>query len=240
MTGTDTGVGKTVVTAAIASLFVGLGRRVGVYKPIQTGIEADGSGDLSFIRAVVGNRRFLRTDSAYNLKAALAPAVAARLEDANIVKERLIGGYGDLASATDMVLVEGAGGLLVPIDDGYLMADLARDLGLSIVVVTRPGLGTINHTVLTVEAARRRGLVVAGLVICDFPSIPDIAARTNPAVLVRSATVPLLGAIPHLPDLSVESLEADNLAHVAERSLAPCFGGCFSSEKFLAELNYEY
>ena len=120
------------------------------------------------------------------------------------------------------------------------MADLARDLGLSIAVVTRPGLGTINHTVLTVEAAQRRGLVVAGMVICDFPSVPDIAARTNPAVLVRSATVPLLGAIPHLPDLSVESLEADNLVHVAERSLAPCLGGCFSSEKFLAELSYEY
>lgn len=237
MTGTDTGVGKTVVTAAIASLFVDLGRRVGVYKPIQTGSDADDSGDLSFIRAAVGNRQFLQTDSAYNLKAALAPAVAARLEDVNIVRERLIGRYRDLASVTDIVLVEGAGGLLVPIDEGYLMADLARDLGLSIVVVTRPSLGTINHTVLTVEAARRRGLVVAGLVICDFPATPDIAARTNPAVLVSSATAPLMGVIPHLYELSVEGLKVSDLAHVAAVSLAPSLGGCFNCEKFLAQLS---
>ena len=237
ITGTDTGVGKTVVTAAIASLLVNLRRRVSVYKPIQTGTDAGDSGDLSFVRAVVGDRQFLQTGSAYQLKAALAPSVAAHLENVSIAKEKLLRGYKDLESVTDVMLVEGAGGLLVPIDEGYLMADLARDLGLPIVVVVRPGLGTINHTVLTVEAAKRRGLVVFGLVICNFPVTPDLAARTNPEVLVGSTTVPLLGVIPHLSDLSVEGLEAGSLAHVVERALAPALGGCFSSQEFLAGLN---
>ena len=237
ITGTDTGVGKTVVTAAIASLLVGLRRRVGVYKPVQTGTGAGDYDDLAFVRAVVGDRQFLQTDSAYQLKAALAPSVAAHLENVSIVKDKLLRGYKDLESVTDVMLVEGAGGLLVPIDEDYLMADLARDLGLPIVVVVRPGLGTINHTILTVEAAKRRGLLVSGLVICNFPVTPDIAARTNPEVLVGSATVPLLGVIPHLSDLSVEGFEAGSLVHVVEGALAPPLGGCFSSEEFLAGLN---
>ena len=237
ITGTDTGVGKTVVTAAIASLLLKLRRRVSVYKPIQTGTDAGDSGDLSFVRSVVGDRQFLQTGSAYQLKAALAPSVAAHLENVSIVKEKLLRGYEDLESTADVVLVEGAGGLLVPIDESYLMADLARDLDLPLLVVVRPGLGTINHTVLTVEAARRRDLAVSGLVICDFPATPNIAARTNPEVLVGSATVPLLGVIPHLSDLSVEGLEAGSLAHVVKGALAPALGGCFSSEEFLARLN---
>jgi dethiobiotin synthetase len=237
VTGTDTGVGKTVVTAAIASLAVAAGRRTAVYKPAQTG--AGDGDDLGFVQAVVGPTPLLRTACAYRLRAPLAPHVAAGLEGVTIDVAALLNLYRDVAVDASVTLVEGAGGLLVPLADRYLMADLARDMGLPLLVVTRPALGTLNHTALTVEAARRRGLEVAGLVICDYPRDPDVAARTNPALLIEMTAAPLLGALPHIDGLDTAAPDPAGLAAVAAASLAPCLGGRFVPGAFLAGISSE-
>lgn len=239
VTGTDTGVGKTVVTAAIATLAIAAGRRVAIYKPAQTGVGPADPGDLEFVQATIGATPLLKTACAYRLRAPLAPAVAARLEGGTIDRAELIRTYHELAAEADVALVEGAGGLLVPLANGYLMADLARDLALPVLVVTRPGLGTLNHTALTVEAARSRGLGVAGLVICGYPAEPDIAARTNPRLLVELTDAPLLGVLPHVDGLSTEALRSAGLAALASAALAPPLGGKFDAYRFFTALERE-
>lgn len=236
ITGTDTGVGKTVVTAAIASLAVGAGRRTAVYKPVQTGVPDEDGDDLAFVRATAGESPLLRTACAYRLRAPLAPSVAAGLEGVHIDVAALLNAYRDVAADAEVTIAEGAGGLLVPLSDDYLMADLVRDLGLPLLIVTRPALGTLNHTALTVEAARRRGLEVAGLVICDYPADPDRAARTNPALLVQMTGAPLLGVLPHLDGMDTDRRAPAGLASVAAASLAPLLGGRLRPEAFLAGL----
>ncbi|MFQ6019931.1 MAG: dethiobiotin synthase [Dehalococcoidia bacterium] len=237
ITGTDTGVGKTVVTAAIASLLVAAGQRVAVYKAAQTGVGEGQPDDLAFVQATVGETPLLRTACSYRLRAPLAPAVAARLEEVPIDRHEFVRAYHELALSADTVLVEGAGGLLVPLAADYAMADLARELALPLLVVARPGLGTLNHTALTVEVARRRGLEVLGLVISDFPAEPDLATRTNPPLLVELTAAPLLGALPHVSGLSTVEARPGALAAVARASLAPRLcGGGFNAESFLGNL----
>lgn len=238
VTGTDTGVGKTVVTAAIAALAVASGRRIAVYKPAQTGVDIGDPGDIEFVRAAAGDSPHLRTACAYRLREPLAPAVAARLAGVVIERSRLLAMYEDLAQGADVALVEGAGGLLVPLADGYAMADLARDLALPVLVVARPGLGTLNHTALTAEVARARDLEVAGVVISGFPARPDLASRTNPAELVRLARAPLLGALPLFGGLDTDRcVVRARFAAAASPWLAPALGGVFDPNAWLAELS---
>ncbi len=194
VTGTDTGVGKTVVTAAIAKSFTEAGKRVAIFKPLQTG-HGDDAGWAAALAGCHGETGVL-------LDEPLAPSVAARRADVKIDLQRLVDRYRELRAAYDVVVVEGAGGLLVGIDDDTDMADLAAMFRLPIVVVARPALGTLNHTALTVDAARARGLDVLGVVISDYPDEPDIAERTNPAEIAKIASV--VGVIPHVDALDVE------------------------------------
>lgn len=236
VTGTDTGVGKTVVTAAIAALAVAAGRRVAVLKPAQTGVAPGEPGDLEFVEAAAGPSPLLRTACPYRLRAPLAPAVAAPLEGVRIDPEAIARCYGDLVREADVMLVEGAGGLLVHLAAGFLMADLARELALPLLIVVRPGLGTLNHTALTVEAARARGIDVAGVVISGYPAEPDLAARTNPALLVELTGAPLVGVLPQIEGLSTEGLRPAGLAAAAHGALAPALGGAFDAARFLEAL----
>lgn len=237
VTGTDTGVGKTVVTAAIAALAVAAGRRTAVYKPAQTGVGPGEPGDLEFVRAAADGSPLLRTDCAYRLREPLAPSVAARLEGKAVEPSRLAETYARLSEGADTILVEGAGGLLVPLAHGYLMADLARDLGLPVLVVARPGLGTLNHTALTVGTARARGLEVAGIVLSGFPLDPDLATATNPREIERLTAARLLGAMPAMPGLDTERCAVpDGFASLAQRWLAPELGGTFDSISWMEAL----
>jgi 8-amino-7-oxononanoate synthase len=195
VTGTDTGVGKTVVTAAIAATYREDGARVAIFKPLQTG-DAD---DAAWAGAVSG----CHAETGVRLREPLAPAVAARLEDTKIDVDAIKARYTDLRRDFDVVVVEGAGGLLVDIDDRLTMADLAAMFELPLVVAARPALGTLNHTALTVEAARARGLDVLGIVISNYPDEPNIAERTNPEELAKIA--PLLGVIGTLGAFDVEA-----------------------------------
>jgi dethiobiotin synthetase len=234
VTGTDTGVGKTVATAAIGWALGASGRRVGVLKPAQTGVAPAQAGDAEFVLTALASAQPPGLACCYCFRAPAAPLVAARAEhasvDVGVIRDR----FERLQQAFGVVLVEGAGGLRVPLADGYDMADLARALNLPLVVVARPGLGTLNHTLLTLEAARARGLAVLGVVLSGWREPVDLATRTNPGLLCELGQVPLLGVLPWDADLSVEELKLGRLREWAAGAVAPALGGRFDATAFLA------
>jgi dethiobiotin synthetase len=184
VTGTDTGVGKTVVSALLCRA-----RPTATYvKPVQTGL-ADDPPDTDVVAGLAG----CATRQGPGFIEPLAPAVAAQRAGARVTRSDLQQPFRGLND----VIGEGAGGLLAELGtDGTTLADLAADLALPLVVVTRPGLGTLNHTRLTCEAARSRGLEVLGLVVNRYPSRPDVAERTNLGQLARLA--PVLAVVPEV------------------------------------------
>jgi len=215
VTGTGTGVGKTVVTAALAACAAG---EVAVVKPVQTGVRPGEDGDLAEIGRLSGIHdlhEFARYPDPLSPERAAArsglPALA--LDDA---VQRI------LALDRELVLIEGAGGLLVRYaDDGWTIADLAGKLGAPAVVVSTATLGTLNATALTLEAMANRGIELAGLIIGSWPAVPGLAERCNVGDLETVAGVALSGALPEgLPRMR-------DFADRARASLAPRFGGTF-------------
>jgi dethiobiotin synthetase len=195
VTGTDTGVGKTVAAAALCRAERAAGRTVLYAKPVQTGLERAEAGDAAFVAAaakvpVVECLRFPEP---------LAPAVAAERAGAVIDVDALLTDLVKAGDGFDRLVVEGAGGLLVPLRGDVTMADLAGALGAGLVIVTRPTLGTLNHTALTLEAADTRRLPVDGLVISGWPADPGVTEQTNLERL--SAMAPVLGLLPSYPGL---------------------------------------
>lgn len=195
VTGTDTGVGKTVVAAALCRAEREAGRTVLYAKPVQTGLRRAEAGDAAFVAAAAG----VPVVECLRFPDPLAPAVAAQRVNAVIDVDALLADLEKAGDGFDRVVVEGAGGLLVPLTDDVTMADLADRLGAGLVIVTRPSLGTLNHTALTLEAARIRGLPVDGLVISGWPAHPGVTEETNLERL--SAMAPVLGLLPAYPDL---------------------------------------
>lgn len=217
VTGTGTGVGKTVVTAAVAALASG---RVAVLKPAQTGVAEGEDGDLAHIARLVPD---VTTCELGRYPDPLAPATAARRAGMAPVRPlQAAAAAMGLAAEHDLVLIEGAGGLLVRFDDeGGTIADVAAKLGAPVLVVVAPGLGTLNHTELTVAELHRRGLTCVGVVIGAWPAEPDLAARCNLADLPAVTGVPLLGAVPD----GAGDLDAIAFARLARHALAPALGG---------------
>lgn len=193
ITGTDTGVGKTITTAALAAVLSGTGRRIAVYKPCQSGAAA-GDSDTAEIVRLAGA---VTAETGVVLQEPLAPVAAAALDG---VQLPTLTAHAEkirkLAASHDHVLVEGAGGLLVELDsDGGTIAGLAALLTAAIVLVARPALGTLNHTALTLEALAARELQVLGLVLGSWPANPEFVHQSNREVLT-SLPVPFLGALP--------------------------------------------
>lgn len=202
ITGTDTGVGKSIASATIALLLKRLGHSVGVMKPVTSGcLERDGrlvSLDAELLCFAAGTE--LTPDCApYLLKAPLAPSVAASLEGIRIDFQVIRDAYLRLADSFDYIIVEGAGGLMVPLAGGLLMSDLALHLNLPIAVVARPALGTVNHTLLTTFCARSLGLEVKGVIVNRFPDLPDQAEETAPHLIASLSGSQLLGVFPEVP-----------------------------------------
>lgn len=185
VTGTDTGVGKTIATAAIAAAAKAAGKRVAVLKPAQTGDDDD----------IATVRKLAAPDAALTLVSypdPLAPAAAARVAKAEpLALTTVVHVCRSLVKEHDLVLVEGAGGLLVPMGPQWTIADLAQALDAPAVVVTRPALGTLNHTALTLEALRHRR-IDAYVVLGSWPQEPELVHRTN----LEDFTVPLHGWLP--------------------------------------------
>jgi dethiobiotin synthetase len=189
--GTDTGVGKTCVTAAVARQLRRQGFAVGVCKPVATGAEwVDGrwlSADTRALAEAAGLTDALERVTPWVFPDPVAPPVAARRQGVHLDLVDLIRAAAAWSGACDVLLVEGVGGLLCPLTERATVADLVAALGLPLVVVARRGLGTLNHTLLTVEAARARGLPVAGVVVNE---------TAPPEELRRLLTVPLLTVVP--------------------------------------------
>jgi dethiobiotin synthetase len=188
VTATDTAVGKTVVTAGLATAFRARGRDVAIFKPVQSGALADDP---------TGDAALLGADCVYSFAAPLAPLVAARAEGKTIELEPILARAQKLASEHEILLIEGAGGLLVPLAPGLDIAGLAVALGLPLIVVARAGLGTVNHTLLTIEAARARGLAVAGVVLNGES---DMSTANNATLIEAGSGAPVLARIPRLTD----------------------------------------
>jgi dethiobiotin synthetase len=218
VSGTGTGVGKTVVTAALAALAADRGARVAVVKPAQTGEPPGPAGDLHTIRRLSG---ITETHELARYPHPLSPEAAARAAGQPPL---------DLAGAAifikqieaDLILVEGAGGLLVRYDPaGTTIADLAAMLGAPVLVVTTPGLGTLNHTALTLEALSARGLTAAGVVIGAWPAEPGLAERANLTDLAVIAGEPLAGVLP----AGAARLSRAGFLAAARAGLSPALGG---------------
>ncbi len=196
LTGTDTNIGKTYVGAAIARALTAAGKRVGVYKPVASGCElvsgALQSEDALTLWRAAGEPLSLHEVCPQSFAAPLAPPLAARAEGKTVDAKLLRSAFNIWRSGFDVTLVEGAGGLLSPISDVDLNADLARDLGLPLIVVAANRLGTINHTLLTLEAAATRGLEVRCVVLSDVAAKLDESAATNAAELRRLVTAPIV------------------------------------------------
>ena len=203
VTGTDTGVGKTVVTSTLVRHWRSAGHHIGAYKPVASGCEIGPEGRKHWgdIEAYFGalEGQFPRERICpQSFPAPLAPPVAARQAGRVVDSQLLLGGARWWESQVDSLLVEGAGGLLSPLSDTESNADLAVALGYPVLVIARSGLGTINHTLLTVEAAQRRGLTVAGVVLNTAqPSGADESVNSNPDELARRCPAPFLGVLPY-------------------------------------------
>ena len=194
VTGTGTDVGKTVATAALAAAARGAGLRVGVCKPAQTGIAHGEPGDLAVIGDLVGDLP-VREPARY--PEPLAPETAARRASMPyLTLDAVVEAVAELAADSDLVLVEGAGGVLVRLAPDLTIIDVAAAFDAPVLVVTDPGLGSLNHTELTVAALRRAGIGVAGLVIGSWPTEPDLAMRCNLDDLERLTGVPVIASVP--------------------------------------------
>jgi dethiobiotin synthetase len=236
VTGTDTGVGKTVITSALAWTLMQAGSKVSVMKPVQTGTNEPGLTDLEFVETVLGASFNSEDNSPYSFPEPLAPLTASRFAGRKIDIDKIKRAFEKLRSASDTVIVEGAGGLLVPILENYLMSDLALELGIPVLIVARPDLGTLNHTLLTVESARTRGLDVLGVVISNFPPSPCKAESTNPELITRLSGVPIVGVYPRDSSISVEQGKIGKIREVAPSTLSPLLAGTFDANEFLSGL----
>ncbi|MBP2401614.1 ATP-dependent dethiobiotin synthetase BioD [Streptomyces netropsis] len=230
VTGTGTEVGKTVVTAAVAAAAVAAGRSVAVLKPAQTGVTAQEPGDVAEVERLAGAVTGLELA---RYPEPLAPATAARRAGRAPVRPKEIEqAAARLAESHDLVLVEGAGGLLVRLDEaGSTLADVARLLDAPVLVVAQPGLGTLNITALTAEALRARGLRCAGVVIGSWPAVPDLATLCNLADLPEAAEAPLLGAVPE----GAGTLPPDTFRTAAPTWLAPELSGGWDAGRFASQ-----
>jgi len=220
ITGTDTGVGKTLVAGAIANYFATRGKRVAVCKPIATGCvrrrEGLVSEDAEFLAHHADARFGLDTICPQRFAEPLAPAIAAERAGEPIDWPGIDRAIQTMAGQSDVMLVEGIGGILVPLERGHTVLDLARWLALPVVIVARPGLGTINHTLLTVAALRTAGLTVAGVVINPYPAgTAPVAEETNPRAIERWGGVPVLCLVPQFSGPAAPVLPPDVAAALA-------------------------
>ena len=216
ITGTDTGVGKTVVTAAILAHFQHQGKKAGVMKPIETGVDSTCSSpsnsDALFLMECGGIEDTLVEVCPVRLKPAASPFQAALIENRSIQPETILSAYRKLSEKYDWMLVEGIGGVRVPITRDYGVVDLMRDLGLPAVVVAHYQLGTLNHTLMTLDTLKQNGIPVRGVVFNRTgPEAPDAIEQDQPRLIEELSGTKVLGEFPYIDNLSTESFTPEKL-----------------------------
>jgi dethiobiotin synthetase len=226
VTATDTEVGKTVIAGAIAAGLKARGLKVGVMKPLASGGVLDEAGqvraeDATFLMQAAGISEAERQlVNPVCLTPALTPAVAAKLSGITLNMAEILTAYRQVVATYPYQVVEGVGGIIAPLWEKYVVADLILDMGLPVVVVARPDLGTINHTVLTVEYARQRGIKVVGIIINGWDEgSAGLLETSNVEYITQLTQVPLLGKFPYCNSISVARGQTAGLAALAERHL---------------------
>lgn len=206
ITGTDTGVGKTLVAGGMAAVLKERGVDVGVMKPVETGCPRKGGKsfgeDALFLKEMAQCQDEMELINPYALEEPLTPALAAERAGIEIDLGHIKSAFKTLLARHELVLVEGAGGLLSPLWKDLVMADLAKELGLPLLIVSRASLGTINHTLLALYYARKEGIPVLGVVINHTMPVHGLAESLNLEALRRWGKVRVLGVIPFLEQVS--------------------------------------
>lgn len=231
ITGTDTDVGKTIITSALIMVAMSLGLRACGIKPIETGciktklkVKSQKSeikdknlipSDGIFLKNIAGMDEPIDFITPIRFENPIAPLPASEIEGIFVNINKIKRAFMRLTKKYNAIFVEGIGGLLVPIKKDYSVLDLIKDFDLPVIVVSRPGLGTINHTLLTVNYALKEGLTVAGIIINNAQSSEkSLAEKTNPQIISQLSPVPLLGIFPYLKEL-----KADNIKNSAMENL---------------------
>jgi len=219
ITGTDTGVGKTIAAGAIIKAMDFLGLKTGAMKPIESGCGREGDvfipSDGTFLKQIAHMDQPLTTITPCCFASPLAPLSASEVDMRHVNMAEIKKAYARLSSAYDAVVVEGIGGLMVPITKDFFSVGLAAEFGLPLMVISRPGLGTVNHTMLTVNCALKEKLNVAGIIL-NYSKPPEnsLAEKTNPMLLSQVCPVPIIGILPYL-----KSIDEDAIAQTAIKNL---------------------
>jgi dethiobiotin synthetase len=219
ITGTDTDVGKTVVTSLLLSYFQSAGMNVHPYKPIQSGaIIEDGNlhaPDVQMYQRVIPQLNS-KAACTYLLKKASSPHLAAKEENVVFDLNRIIKNTTDIQAHHDLVLVEGAGGVVVPIQENYCMIDLMKDIKLPVILVGRAGLGTINHTVLSVMALKQAHIHIEGIILNALHSEDTSIEEDNVVMIEQLTGIRVLGVVPHLAHLDTALQNPQQFRYIFE------------------------
>lgn len=214
VTATDTSIGKTIVSAALIRAMRYMGHKAAAMKPIETGcVKRDNillPSDGIFLKNVSSMNEKINTITPCMYEKPLSPLAASEIEDKEVDLPRIMQAYKDLSGRYDVIIVEGIGGLSVPISRNYFVSDLVAEMALPLIIVARPTLGTINHTLLTIHYAISKELAIAGVII-NYSSEPenDIAEETNKKTLKLVTEVPIIGTFPYIYDFEEETLDRE-------------------------------
>ena len=223
VTATDTGVGKTVVSAGCALSLRARGMRVGVMKPVATGCIGDNgrlvSSDAVYLFEAAENE-YAPLTSPVRFRNPVAPSIASIYEQKEVNLEAIRKAFRELQKHYDFLIVEGIGGILVPIKKNFLVANLIREMGLPLIIVSHVSLGAINHTLLTVDSALMRGFVIKGIIFIRAPLVNySLAELTNPRVIHELTGLPVLGTLPDIQEVDVDRCRFGNFKAVFEERI---------------------
>ena len=208
VTGTDTDVGKTIISSGLAAVLKEKKIDVGVFKPLLSGIARENpASDTSLLKQLSQTSLSYEEITPFEFKEPLAPYVAGKLEGKNVGIEDVLSHWEKIREKHEFFIVEGAGGISVPLGERFLVSDLIKALQLPIVIVARPNLGTFNHIFLTVQYAKSLGLSIAGIVINGINDDPGLAEKTNPDLIEELCGVPILGITPKLKEVTKENIK---------------------------------
>ena len=218
ITGTDTNIGKTVIAAGLAGALKNKGYSVGVMKAVQSGAGIRNgklySPDAELMMQVIETKDEIELTCPYLLKEAMAPGVAAEIEGLEIDFDIIKSAYKELEKRHDIVIVEGAGGIAVPIKKRFLISDLIKYMDIPVIIVARAGLGTINHSFLTIEYAKRSGIKIIGIIINDYRG--GAVEEKSPGAISELTRIPVIGIIPHDPSICSEKGIPGNIVSLVE------------------------
>jgi dethiobiotin synthetase len=208
VSGTDTDVGKTIISGGLAAVLREKNVEVGVFKPMLSGISReDPESDTAFLKEMSQTPLTAEEITPFAFREPVSPLVAAQQEGIKVELEEVVQKWEKIRGQCDCFIVEGAGGISVPLGEKFLVSDVIQKTGLPLIIVARPDLGTINHTFLTVQYARSAGIKVAGIIINGRTEKPDLAEKTNPAVIEQLTGVPVLGVTPRLKKVTKRNVK---------------------------------